>query len=355
MSRFLHSRFASLDAYTPGEQPKDTVYTKLNTNESPYPPGPKTVAAVRDAQRAARLRLYCDPDSTILKDALAARYGVARQNVFVSNGSDDILNFAFLAFGERGVKFPAITYGFYPVFAALHGISATKPSLREDFSIDPSDYYGNDALVVMANPNAPTGRELSQEEIEGILQANPDQVVVIDEAYVDFGATSSVPLTEKYDNLLVVQTFSKSRSLAGARLGFAIGAEPLIADLETIKYSTNPYNVNSISAAAGAAALSEEAYYRENCRRIMATREQAVARLMRLGFRVVPSVANFLFVTSAEIGGQALYEELKKRRILIRHFDNSAICEYNRITIGTEEEMEALFAAIGEILGKECL
>jgi histidinol-phosphate aminotransferase len=258
-----------------------------------------------------------------------------------------------MAFGEQGVKHPAISYGFYPVFAQLHGLVERKIPLRLDFSIDPSDYAGNDALVVIANPNAPTGRELSQVQIQEILEANPDQVVVIDEAYVDFGAVSTVPLTKQYQNLLVVQTFSKSRSLAGARLGFAIASETLINDLETIKYSTNPYNVNTVSAAAGAAALSEEEYYQENCRRIMDTRQRAVHRFKALGFHVVPSVANFLFVTTDRIRGKDLYEKLKEKHILIRHFDNPVISEYNRITIGTDEEMEILFDAIGNLLGKE--
>ena len=353
MSRFLHSRFLALDAYTPGEQPKDTVYTKLNTNESPYPPGPRTVEAVQDAQRARSLRLYCDPDATALKDALAERYDTSRSNVFVSNGSDDILNFAFMAFGEQGVKYPAISYGFYPVFSQLHGLAEHRIPLKEDFSIDPAEYAGNDALVVIANPNAPTGIPLGLEQIREILEANPDQVVVIDEAYIDFGGGSCVPLTKQYENLLVVQTFSKSRSLAGARLGYAIAAASLIADLETIKYSTNPYNVNTVSAAAGCAALSEESYYQENCRKIQETRERAAARLSELGFRVIPSVSNFLFVSTDRIGGKELYEKLKDRHILIRHFDNPAISEYNRITIGTDEEMEILFAGIEEILGKE--
>jgi histidinol-phosphate aminotransferase len=251
------------------------------------------------------------------------------------------------------VKFPAISYGFYPVFAQLHGLKEEKISLREDFSIDPADYTGNDSLVVIANPNAPTGLALELAQIVEILAANPDQVVVIDEAYVDFGGTSCVPLTKQYENLLVVQTFSKSRSLAGARLGFAIAAAPLIADLETIKYSTNPYNVNSISAAAGVAALSEEAYYRENCRKIQRIRERSAQRLRQMGFRVIPSVSNFLFVTTDRIGGTELYKQLKERHILIRHFDNPVISEYNRITIGTEEEMEILFTGIEEILGKE--
>ena len=236
MSRYLMDKYQPLVAYTPGEQPRDMQYVKLNTNENPYPPVPGVTEAVM--AEAGRLELYSDPVCIDLRDALAARYGVARQNVFVSNGSDDILNFAFMAFGSPRAYFPDISYGFYPVYAGLHGIDAHPVPLRSDFSIDPTDFMALDGFIAIANPNAPTGMALEVSQIEDILQANPDHVVLIDEAYVDFGAESCVPLTAKYDNLLVVQTFSKSRSMAGARLGFAIANEGLIADLEKIKYST---------------------------------------------------------------------------------------------------------------------
>ena len=353
MSRFLNSIYQTLDAYTPGEQPKDGAYIKLNTNESPYPAGPATVKAVTDARQAARLRLYCDPDAVALKDALAERYGVKRSNVFVSNCSDDILNFSFMAFAQDGVLFPEITYGFYPVFGDLHGVEYTRVPLKEGFFVDPEDYKGKGKMIVLANPNAPTGRALGLDVIAEFCESDPDHVILIDEAYIDFGGISAVPLTAKYENLLVVQTFSKSRSLAGARLGYAIASETLINDLERIKYSTNPYNVNTVSAAAGTAALSEPEYYRENCRKIMETREYSAGRLKELGFEVIPSVANFLFVSNPKIDGKEFYLELKERRILIRHFDNPAITQYNRITVGTREEMDQLFAAIRDILDRK--
>lgn len=350
MSRFLNSKYLDLDEYVPGEQPKDMVYTKLNTNESPYPPGPRTIMAVTDGQRAARLRLYSDPDSQSLCRALAERYKVRPDNVFVSNGSDDILNFAFMAFCQDGVLFPEISYGFYEVFARLHKADFVKVPLRQDFTIDPQDYMDKGKAVVIANPNAPTGLALSREQIEKIAESEADNVVLIDEAYVDFGGDSVVDLTSRYDNLLVVRTFSKSRSLAGARLGFAIGNEKLIADLIKLKYSTNPYNVNAITAAAGEAAIEEDDYYRSNCRRIVDTRENTVKSLINRGFNVIPSKANFIFVNHDSIDGASLYMELKKRKILIRHFDNPLISQYNRITIGTPLDMEIMLDAIDEIL-----
>lgn len=351
---FLNQKYRSLEEYTPGEQPKDTVYTKLNTNESPYPAGPKTVQAVCDQLQARRLRLYSDPDAVKLKDKLAERYGVTRRNIFVSNGSDDILNFAFLSFGEDGVLFPEISYGFYEVFAELHGVNYTKVPLRAGFTIDPEDYRNAGKLVVIANPNAPTGRVITLDDIRMICETNPEHVVLIDEAYVDFGAESAVALVQDYENLIVCQTFSKSRSLAGARLGYAIGSETVIADLEKIKYSTNPYNVNTVSAAAGTAALDEADYYRENCTKIQETREEAVKVFEELGFAVVPSLANFLFVSSERVDGKVLYEKLKERKILIRHFDYSPkVTNWNRVTIGTPEEMQVLFGGIREILAEE--
>lgn len=350
MSRYLNQRFRTLDAYTPGEQPKDTVYTKLNTNESPYPPGPETQKAVCSRETAQRLRLYSDPDSVRLKDAIADRYGVGKSNVFVSNGSDDILNFAFMAFAEDGAVFPDITYGFYPVFGDLHQVNYTRIPLREDFTLNPEDYKGRGGMIVIANPNAPTGLEICQKDIADLCASDPEHVVVIDEAYVDFGGTSAIPLTKEFENLLVVQTFSKSRSLAGARLGYAIASETLIGDLERIKYSTNPYNVNSITAAAGAAAIGEDDYYSANCLRTMSVREWITVELEKAGFQVIPSIANFVFAKSDRIDGGTLYRKLKERKILIRHFDNPRITQYNRITIGTQEEMERLMAAIREIL-----
>ena len=348
MSRYLMDKYQPLVAYTPGEQPRDMQYVKLNTNENPYPPVPGVTEAVM--AEAGRLELYSDPVCIDLRDALAARYGVARQNVFVSNGSDDILNFAFMAFGSPRAYFPDISYGFYPVYAGLHGIDAHPVPLRSDFSIDPTDFMALDGFIAIANPNAPTGMALEVSQIEDILQANPDHVVLIDEAYVDFGAESCVPLTAKYDNLLVVQTFSKSRSMAGARLGFAIANEGLIADLEKIKFSTNPYSINRMTLAAGLATLKADDACMANCQRIIDTRQATVARLRQMRFEVLPSKANFVFARHPHADGGFLYRQLKARGVLVRHFDSPRIKDFLRITIGTPEQMQTLFEALGSIL-----
>lgn len=357
MSKYLNAALASLESYTPGEQPTDMKYIKLNTNESPYPPSPEVLAAVNEKE-AELLRLYPDPEGSALKQALADRYNVKKANIFLANGSDEILNFAFLAFAAGGRKawFPDISYGFYPVFADLYGISAVKFPLTEDFSVDYKSYCAlpdKGGLICIANPNAPTGLVLSLAQIEEILKANPDKVVLIDEAYVDFGADSAVKLAETYENLLVVQTFSKSRSMAGARFGFAIGAPELIEDLEKIKYSTNPYNINRLTMAAAIAALKSDSYFEDNCRKITETREYTASELRKSGFSVLPSLANFLFVRSDCIGGEKLYQALKAKGILVRHFEKERISDYNRITIGTRKEMETLVAKIQEILKED--
>jgi histidinol-phosphate aminotransferase len=281
---------------------------------------------------------------------LAELHGVTPDNIFLSNGSDDILNFSFMAFTEKGAMFPEISYGFYSVFAELHGIDFEAVPLKDDFSIDPADYNDNGKMVVIANPNAPTGLCLSLDEVEKILKANPDSVVVIDEAYVDFGGQSAYPLIKKYKNLLVVQTFSKSRSMAGARLGFAIADKELISDLERIKYSTNPYNINRLTMAAGVAAVYDNDYYMENCKKIIAAREYTTRELEALGFYVIPSKANFIFAKSDKIGGEELYLKLKDNGILVRHFTKEKIKDFNRITIGSLEEMQAFVATTKQIL-----
>ena len=348
----MAERYAHLEAYTPGEQPTDMKYIKLNTNESPFPPSPGVIRAISE-QSVRDLRLYSDPDCGILRRTIARHFGFEKQNVFVSNGSDDILNFSFMAFCDGtkcGAAFPEISYGFYQVYADLYGVDARKIPLAEDFSITVEDYCTNDRTVVIANPNAPTGIALSRDQVERIVASNPDHVVVIDEAYVDFGGESALELVRKYDNLLVVRTFSKSYSLAGARLGFAIGHPDLIADLEKIKYSTNPYNINRLTLLAGTAAIEENDYYMGNCKEIIKNRAYLTDALRALGFTVLPSCANFVFAKSDRIGGEALYLALKARGILIRHFSKERIKDYNRITIGTIEEMHALTAAIEEIL-----
>lgn len=352
-SRFLSSRFASLSEYVPGEQPRDRAYIKLNTNESPYPPPQSLIDAVC-AEETAKLNLYPDPDCKALTEALAARYGVKTENVFLANGSDDILNFSFMGFcdGSTAVAFPEISYGFYEVYANLYGLEYTKIPLKGDFSVDYRDYCGLGKTVVIANPNAQTGVAIPVSEIEEIVKTNPDNLVLVDEAYVDFGWESCVPLTTKYPNILVCQTFSKSRSLAGARLGFAIGCRELIADLNKLKYSTNPYNINRLSQIAGAAAIAEDSYFAENCRRIANTRDYVRGQLIKRGFYVTDSSANFLLAKSGRIGGGELYLRLKQRGVLVRHFSDKLISDYIRVTIGTKEQMERFLEALDEILGE---
>lgn len=349
MSRFLKESLQSLDAYTPGEQPRDMVYIKLNTNESPYPPAPSVVAAM-DTEQVELLRLYSDPTAKGLKEKLAQLYGVKPENVFVSNGSDEVLNFAFMAFGESGVVFPEISYGFYEVFGDLYGLDYEKIPLNEDFSIDHKLYCGKKKMVVIANPNAPTGMSISLAQIEEILKTNPGNVVIIDEAYVDFGGETALPLLEKYDNLLITRTFSKSRCLAGGRLGYGFARAEIIADLEKIKYSTNPYNVNRLTLLLGEKTVEAEDYYREKCEEIMETRNWTKEKLEELGFTVLPSQTNFLFAKTDKMDGGELYEKLKAKGILVRHFSNPKISQFNRITIGTKQQMERFVDTIQQLL-----
>ena len=353
MSRFLNGQYQSLEEYVPGEQPRDMKYIKLNTNESPFPPSKGVLDAI-NADAAKLLKLYPDPDCAELRTKIAELFGYEKENVFVSNGSDDILNFSFMAFcgeGAHAVVFPEISYGFYKVYAELYGVDYTRIPLTDGLAVDPEDYIGIGKNVVIANPNAPTGKILTPEELERIISSNPDNVVLIDEAYVDFGAQSCVGLVKKYDNLIVVRTFSKSYSLAGARLGFAIASKGLIADLNKIKYSTNPYNINRLSMIAGIRAIEENDYYMDNCKKIAATRERVTAELRDMGFEVLDSYSNFIFARTPKMSGEELYLALKKRGILVRHFKDEKIKDYNRITIGTDAEMDALVSAIDLILG----
>jgi histidinol-phosphate transaminase len=350
MSRFFSKRYSSLVPYTPGEQPKELQYIKLNTNESPFPPSNTVIQAVKT--EAGNLQLYSDPDSTELVNKLAETYNVSPEQVIVNNGSDETLNFAFMAFADEKhpLAFPDITYGFYPVFAELNHIPYSTIPLNGKLEINPDDFVGIGKTIVIANPNAPTGLSLTINEVEKITKSNPNNIVIIDEAYVDFGGESAIPLVDKYENLLVVQTFSKSRSLAGARLGYGIGSKNLIEDLNTIKYSTNPYNVNRMTSAAGIAALNDSVYYQNNCAEIAKVREFTITELRKLDFHVTDSKANFVFAKSNDISGIHLYTELKKRGILIRHFDTEKISDYNRITVGTMQQMKILIKEITEIL-----
>jgi histidinol-phosphate aminotransferase len=350
MSKFLSSRFASLNAYVPGEQPTGVEFIKLNTNESPYPPPPGVIAALCEAE-IKKLNLYPNPDGTLLLRKIARFYGVGPENVIIGNGSDELLAFAFLAFCDAGraVVFPDITYGFYPVYAELYGLPYEQIPLRHDFTIDAASYSGIGKNVVIANPNAPTGIALAAGEIEGIVKSNPDNVVLVDEAYVDFGAESVIPLTREYDNLLVVHTYSKSRSMAGARMSFAIAQAPLIEDLGKMKYSFNPYNVNRLTQLMAEAALDEEPYYIEKRREIVATRVYTETRLRQLGFIMTDSKANFVFAKHPDFRGGELYAALKEKGVLVRQWDKPRISDYLRITIGTKAQMDTLFSALSDI------
>ncbi len=350
MSRFFSEKYSRLTPYTPGEQPRDRRFVKLNTNESPYAPSPK--AREYAAKAAQKLQLYCDPDCTALTAKLGGLYGIGTENILFTNGSDEALNFAFMAFCDDShpAVFPDITYGFYPVFADLNGVPYEKIPLAEDFTVNVEDYLGVGKTVFLANPNAPTGIALPLSAIERIVASNPGSIVIIDEAYVDFGAESAVTLIDKYDNLIVTQTFSKSRSLAGGRLGMALACPALIRDLNTVKYSTNPYNVNSVTQAAGLGALEDAEYFAKNCAEIIENRAYLTGNLQKLGFLTTDSSTNFVFARHPDLDGGRLYLALKERGVLVRHFTLSRIRDYNRITVGTREQLDILLGHIKDIL-----
>lgn len=350
MSRFFSDKYSRLVPYTPGEQPKDMQYIKLNTNESPYPPSKEVYEAVKS--ESEKLHLYCDPESTLITEAIAKRYGVKKDEVIVTNGSDEALNFAFMAFcdSKKGIAFADITYGFYSVFAELNNIPYKIVPLKDDFTINIDDYIPLEENIVIANPNAPTGICLPISELERLISSNKNRIVIVDEAYVDFGGESCVSLINKYENLLVTMTFSKSRSMAGARLGFAIGNRELIKDLNTIKYSTNPYNVNRMSQIAGLKAIENDKYYMDNCKKIIEARNYTVEKLTAKGFEILPSQANFIFARHEKISGEELYLKLKERGVLVRHFTKEKIKDFNRITIGTKEQMNVLINEIEQIM-----
>lgn len=351
MSEFFNSFYENLTPYVPGEQPQDRTYIKLNTNESPYPPA-YSLKSDFDMELIKGLKLYSDPDVKELKEVIAEFYDLDKKEVFIGNGSDECLYYSFMAFGGAGVSFPDITYGFYKVYADVNHLRANFIPLKEDFSIDAGDYKNLGTAIIIANPNAPTGLMLSLIEIREILENNKNNAVIIDEAYIDFAdeKSSAVSLISEYDNLLVIQTFSKSRSLAGARVGFAMGNEGLIADLDRIKFSTNPYNVNTISMKMAVEGIKNTGYFYENCNKIKETREFTKNELEKLGFKVLDSRANFLFAGNDKVSGMRLYEELKSRGILIRHFNDERIKEYNRITIGSMEEMKIFIDKVKEII-----
>ncbi len=350
MSKFLTEKYQNLKPYVPGEQPKEREYVKLNTNESPFPPSNKAIALA--TEQAEKLKLYPDPDCKDLLKALACDLGVAEENVILTNGSDEVLNFAFMAYCDPTTPavYPEISYGFYSVFADINNLPKKEIPLNSDFTINIEDYISAKGTIFIANPNAPTGIALSKSDIEKIVAANKNRVVVVDEAYVDFGAESCIPLIKKYDNLLVTQTFSKSRSMAGARLGFGVANEAIINDLMRIKYSTNPYNVNRMTAAAGLGAILDKEYFESNCEKIIKNRQYTVSALKQMGFTMTDSKANFIFAKHDKIGGKELYLKLKEKAVLVRHFDKAKICDYVRITVGSKEEMQTLIDTIKNIL-----
>ena len=352
MSKFLSKEASRLAPYTPGEQPQDQQYVKLNTNESPFPPAPKVVKALSRAE-VLKLNLYSDPTCARLVDALAKRYELQPENVLTGNGSDEILAFAFRAFCGEGkpLAYADITYGFYKSQVALFGLDAKVIPLREDFTLNVDDYMDFPGTIVIANPNAPTGMPVSRADIQRLLEADPNRVVIVDEAYVDFGAESCVPMIYRYDNLLVVQTMSKSRSLAGGRVGFALGSAELISALNRVKYSFNPYNVNRLSIVAGTAAVEDEPYFQACCAAVRQARAWTVEELENLGFTVLPSQANFIFARSDKLSGEDLYRRLKENGVLVRWWaDSGRIQDYVRITIGSMEQMETLVDEIARLL-----
>lgn len=349
MSKFIRSEYENLVQYTPGEQIRGIDVVKLNTNELPYPPSPRIKALFTD-EMLNELRLYPDPSLSRLKEDIARRYRLDIRNVFVSNGSDEAINFSFMAFGSGGVCFPDITYGFYKVFAELNCIPFREISLDKDFKIDIENYKNLNKMIILANPNAPTGYYLTLEKIEEILRANLGNIVVIDEAYIDFCSgydeASAVNLLDKYENLLVIRTFSKSYALAGARVGYALGNFDIISDLEKIRYSINPYNINSISAEIARISIEDEEYHKENIEKVKTTREFLTTELKKRGFLVLDSETNFVFTKPYSLAASDLYERLKEKNILIRYFNSERIDKFVRISIGTEKEIKRLLEAI---------
>lgn len=337
--------------YVPGEQPQEEGVIKLNTNENPYPPSPRVYEAHR-ALNVGRYALYPDPAASELVTALERYYGLEQGQVFVGVGSDDVLSLSFLTFfnSKKPILFPDVTYSFYPVWAEVYRIPYECPRLDENFRIRPEDYRRENGGVVIANPNAPTSIGMKQSEIEQIIQENQDVIVIVDEAYVDFGGETVLPLLKKYENLLVVRTYSKSRSMAGARIGFAMGNKRLIQAMVDVKESINSYTMMTESIQIGVASLADEEYFRGNLKKVTDTRECAKAELEKRGFVVMDSQTNFLFATHERVSAQYLFEELRKRKIFVRHFGSERIRNYLRITVGTEEQMQCLYRAVDEIL-----
>ncbi len=353
MSKFFSSKYINVEPYVPGEQPQDRSYIKLNTNELPFPPSPLAQKLARI--EAGNLNIYSDPNCNILRKTAADCYGISEDEIMFGNGSDEILNYIVMAYcdSETGLVVPNVTYSFYKSLAVLNQIEYREIPVGKDLTIDPADYYNVNGTVMIANPNAPTGIALTLKQIEGIVMNNPDNIVVIDEAYVDFGGETAMGLINKYENILVTRTMSKVNGLAGGRLGFVVGPKELISDLNALRNSTNPYNINRMTMMAAVGALTDREYMTNCINRIMKTREETVKSLKRLGFETTDSSSNFLFVRHPKYNGRKLYQDLKDRGILIRHFETELLREYNRITIGSDEDMKTVVATIRELLEEQ--
>lgn len=351
MSKFWSEITKKIEPYVCGEQPKDKKYVKLNTNENPYPPSPKVIEAIKKAANED-LRLYPDPNCDELRETIAEYYNLNRDQIFIGNGSDEVLAFSFLAFfnPKKPIIFPDISYSFYPVFAGIFNIDYKPVALDDDFSIPVDGFLRKNGGVVIPNPNAPTGKYLDADAIKKIAEYNSESVVIIDEAYVDFGGTSIVEFIKDYPNLLVIQTLSKSRNLAGIRLGFAMGQEDLIQGLNRIKNSINSYTIDRIAAAAAVAAIKDNEYFKKGVQKIIKTREKYTPKLTELGFKVMPSHSNFVFASHESVPAKKIFTELKEKGVLVRYFDKPRINNYLRITVGTDAEMDVLLEKIREII-----
>lgn len=351
MSKYWSKLAASLEPYVPGEQPKDKKYIKLNTNENPYPPSPKVIEAIK-ANVNETLKLYPDPNGDELKKTLANYFGLKKEQVFVGNGSDEVLAFSFMAFFDPNepILFPDITYSFYPVYSNVFKIDYKLVPLNEDFTLPVEKLFNADGGVIIPNPNAPTGNYVSLQHIEEILNHNKDKVVIIDEAYVDFGGESAVKLIDKYPNLLVIQTLSKSRSLAGLRVGFAFGHEDLINGLNSVKNSVNSYTLDKLALVGAVEAIKDDEYFQDTRNRVINTRERVTAELEKIGFSVIPSKSNFVFISHPSIKAEDIFLKLKEESILVRYFRQPRIDNFLRVSIGNDEEMDAFIKAVNKIV-----
>jgi histidinol-phosphate aminotransferase len=351
LSKYWSKVVGQLEPYVPGEQPKDKMYVKLNTNENPYPPSPKVIKVMQEAVNA-NLRLYPTPTCDELRVSIAQYYGLTKEQVFVGNGSDELLAFSFLAFFNPGspILFPDITYSFYPVYAALFNIDYQLVPLEEDFSVPVKGFTKENGGIIFPNPNAPTGKVLALAAIEEIVRNNTEQIVIVDEAYVDFGGESAVSLIDQYPNLLIIQTLSKSRSLAGLRVGFAMGHKDLIEGLDRVKNSINSYTLDRVALAGALESFYDEAYFQDTRQKVIITREQTIEKLKEMEFVVIPSRANFIFISHSLLPASTIYQQLREKGILVRYFNKPKIDNYLRVSIGSDEEMKYFLQAIAEII-----